>query len=156
MSFSLSLLYVPLTGLLNKLSKLQEKIMQVHDGWTILSGKRRLLSIMFALQAASLLAVSGRLFFVFRMMSQEVLLVQCVIFSAASILTRIVNIAPGGLGVREGIIAGLGSIMGFDFGVCIIAVGIDRLLTIVMCLIMSPLLYSGAKRNTSIPTIGSG
>jgi uncharacterized protein (TIRG00374 family) len=38
-----------------------------------------------------------------------------------------VNIAPGGLGVREGIVAGIASLLGFEAGVSAVAVGIDRL-----------------------------
>jgi uncharacterized protein (TIRG00374 family) len=38
-----------------------------------------------------------------------------------------VNIAPGGLGVREGIVAGVASLLGFEAGVSAVAVGIDRL-----------------------------
>lgn len=59
-----------------------------------------------------------------------------VVLSAATILTRPVSIAPGGLGIREGIGVGVASVMGFDPGISVVAVGIDRLIATLVIIVV--------------------
>ena len=73
------------------------------------------------------LLCAARYWIAFHTLSQDVTYAQCLLFAAATILTRLVSIAPGGLGVREGIVAGVASLLGFEAGVSAVAVGLDRL-----------------------------
>jgi uncharacterized protein (TIRG00374 family) len=74
------------------------------------------------------LILAGRFWLAFRALSQDVSLSHCLLFSSATVLTRLVSIAPGGLGVREAIVAGVASSIGFDAGVGAVSVGLDRLI----------------------------
>jgi len=65
------------------------------------------------------------------MLSQNVTLSQTLLFASASILTQLVTIAPGDLGVREAIVASVATVLGFDAGISVVAVSLDRLVAIV-------------------------
>ena len=107
--------------------KLRQRMDQAIDGWTAISRNPGLLFRLILLQAVLVTLLSLRYWIAFRMLSQNVSLGQALLFASASILTQLVSIAPGGLGVREGIVASVASVLGFDAGISIIAVGLDRL-----------------------------
>jgi uncharacterized protein (TIRG00374 family) len=115
---------------LDKLSlrgSLGKRLMQLGQGWRLLSQHVNLVGIMTGFQVLTTLLFAGRFWVAFRALSQDVTYAQCLLFAAATILTRLVSIAPGGLGVREGIVAGVASLLGFEAGVSAVAVGLDRL-----------------------------
>jgi uncharacterized membrane protein YbhN (UPF0104 family) len=103
------------------------RISKISEGWQVLSRNRILLLILTIIQVANTLLTAARFWIAFHMLSQNVSYLECLLFSSATILTRLVSIMPGGLGVREGIVAGIASVLGFDVGVSALAVGIDRL-----------------------------
>lgn len=105
----------------------QERLKGMEEGWKTLSGNKTLIFQLVFVQIATVIAMAGRYWIAFRVFSQPVDFAGCVLFSSATILTRLVSISPGGLGIREGIVAGLSTILGFDPGVSAIAVGFDRL-----------------------------
>lgn len=109
------------------------------DGWRTLSQNPRLVVWLLLTQTGMTFVFAGRLWLAFRMVSQPVGLANCLLFSAATILSRLVSIAPGGLGVREGIVAGMAAMMGLDAGIAVIAVGIDRLISTITIMIMGSL-----------------
>jgi len=108
-------------------SKWGQRLAQLMDGWQVLSQNWLLVGKLVGLQMLMTLMFAGRFWIAFHALSQYVTLAQCLLFSAATILTRLVSIAPGGLGVREGIVAGVAYVLGFDAGVSVVAVSIDRL-----------------------------
>ena len=73
------------------------------------------------------------------MLSQNVTFGDVMLFSAASILTQLVSIAPGGLGVREAIVGAVASALGFDMGMSLVAVGLDRLISTLAILLIGGL-----------------
>lgn len=101
---------------------------QLMDGWQVFRKNIGLWMILICLQIVSTFLTAGRFWVSFRFLSQDIPLTHCLLFSAATILTQLISIAPGGIGVREGIVAGIAAIMGVDPGISAIAVGIDRLL----------------------------
>jgi uncharacterized membrane protein YbhN (UPF0104 family) len=107
--------------------KLGKRLMQLAEGWRVLSQNKHLVDIMAGFQVLTTLLFAARFWIAFHALSQDVTYAQCLLFSSATVLTRLVNIAPGGLGVREGIVAGVASLLGFEAGVSAVAVGIDRL-----------------------------
>jgi uncharacterized membrane protein YbhN (UPF0104 family) len=104
------------------------RLAQLLAGWQVLSQNRLLIGKLVGLQLLTTLIFAGRLWIAFHILSQDVSLAHCILFSAATIMTNLVSIAPGGLGVREAIVAGIASVLGFDLGVSVVAVGIDRLI----------------------------
>ena len=85
--------------------KLNRRLVQLIDGWQCLRNNLRIVGIMVTLQMVGLFIFSGRLWLSFRAFSQNVSYTECLLFSSATVLTRLVSFAPGGLGVRESIIA---------------------------------------------------
>ena len=103
------------------------RLARLIDGRKVLSQNWWLVGKLVGLQILITLLVAGRFWIVFRALSQDVTLTQCILFSSANILTTLVTISPGGLGVREAIVASVASLLGFEAGVSVVAVVIDRL-----------------------------
>ena len=100
---------------------------QLVNGWRELTEEWKTIVVLVSFQVVTAFLVAARYWLAFRILSQDVTLSQCLLFSAATVLTRLISIAPGGLGVREGIVAALAVLLGFDAGVSLVAVGLDRL-----------------------------
>ncbi len=108
---------------------LQHRLIQVLEGWRILGKQPVMLGRILALQTLLMLLLAIRYWLAFQMLSQEISMAHALLFSSASVLTQLVSIAPGGLGVTEAIVAGVATLLGFDTGVSVIAVGLDRLIS---------------------------
>ncbi len=108
---------------------LGRRLTQLEQGWSVLRRNVYLVAVMGGLQLAGTLLFALRLSIAFHALSQDVTYAQCLLFSSATVLTRLVNITPGGLGVREGIVAGLAGLLGFEAGVSAVAVALDRLVS---------------------------
>jgi uncharacterized membrane protein YbhN (UPF0104 family) len=124
-----------------------DRLIKIQEGWGILGKHPKVLLQIAGLQATSLFFIAGRLFIAFSVLSQDVLFSYCILFAAASILTRLVTIAPGGIGVREGIIGGLSSLFGFDFGITVVAVMIDRVASTTILLFLGAIYSIGMRKN---------
>jgi uncharacterized membrane protein YbhN (UPF0104 family) len=109
-------------------TKWNQRIAQLTNGWQILR-RSDVLGKLIAVQTLMILVVAGRFWIAFNMLSQEVTLVECILFSSATILTHLVAITPGGLGVREAIVAGIASMFHFELGIALVAVSLDRLVS---------------------------
>ena len=105
---------------------------QAVEGWMMISRNPLLLFQLIGLQFILMLLLAARYWLAFHMMSQNVTGTQCLLFATASILTQLVSIAPGGLGVREAIITGVASVLGFGPVGSVAAVGLDRLTSTMM------------------------
>jgi uncharacterized membrane protein YbhN (UPF0104 family) len=112
--------------------KLRRWTDQAVSGWTAISRNPALLFRLTFLQTALVVLLSLRYWIAFHMLSQNVTVGQTLLFASATILTQLVSIAPGGLGVREAIVAAIASLLGFDAGVSVVAIGLDRLVMTVM------------------------
>lgn len=116
--------------------KWKRRIVQLVQGWRVLSQNRPLIVELVALGLLGIFVMAGRFWVVLHMLSQDITLLQCVLLSSSLILTNLVNITPGALGIREGIVAGVVALLGFDPGVSVVAVGIDRLVALLVIIIL--------------------
>ncbi len=105
---------------------------QAIDGWMSIGKNPELLFRIAVLQVALVIILSLRYWIAFHMLSQNVTVGQTLLFASASILTQLVSIAPGGLGVREVVVASVATALGFDAGISVVAVGLDRLVMTIM------------------------
>ncbi len=105
------------------------KLQQLAKGWNVLKKNQSVIALMVMFQTLTILLFAGRLWITFHALSQDVSYAQCILFSSATVLTRLINIVPGGIGVREGIVAGIASILGLAADVSAIAVALDRLIS---------------------------
>jgi hypothetical protein len=83
-------------------------------------------------QVAMLLGTAVSLDLCFEMGESSVGLAACMVFSAATVLTRFVTIIPGALGVRELLIGGLAFLTGFDARDAVVASSLARSAEIVV------------------------
>lgn len=135
MAASVLLLWLPVDAS-SVPGKWGQLLAQLVDGWQVLSQNRLLIGELVGVQILITLMFTGRFWIAFHALSQDVTLAQCILFSAATILTRLVSIAPGGLGIREAIVAGVASVLGFDVGVSVVAVVIDRLIATLVIIVL--------------------
>lgn len=131
MAMCILVFWLPL-GRIRMPEKLRRWTDQAVDGWTAISRNPGLLLRLTLLQAVLVALLALRYWIAFRMLSQYLTPGQTLLFASASILTQLVSIAPGGLGVREAIVAAVASVLGFDAGVSVVAIGLDRLVITIM------------------------
>ena len=81
--------------------------------------------------------IAARLYMVFQMLSQDVGYMHCLVFSAASIITRLVSLTPGSIGVRETIVGGAAYVLDFNFGLIALAIMIERIIVILTCFLLA-------------------
>jgi uncharacterized membrane protein YbhN (UPF0104 family) len=82
---------------------------------------RRALPAVAVLQAGILLASAATLRISFAMGSSQVGFAACIVFAAASMLTRLISITPGAIGIREFLVGGLAYLTGFELRDAVIA-----------------------------------
>lgn len=116
--------------------KIQAWLRQSIEGWKIFSKKPFLLFKLIVLQMILMLLLAARYWIAFRMLSQSITFDAAVLFSTASLLTQLVSIVPGGLGIREAIVGAVASALGGDVGVSVVAVGLDRLISTLVVLLV--------------------
>lgn len=109
--------------------RFHELFQRAVEGWVLISKNFILLLQLVVLQSILLVLLALRYWVAFHMLSQNVSIGQTLLFASASILTQLVSIAPGGLGVREAIVGATAAILGFNAGTSVVAVGLDRLIS---------------------------
>jgi len=72
-------------------------------------------------QVGNVLAMAAAFQIAFSMGSAPVGLAACIVFSAAAMLTRLVAITPGAIGIREFVVGGLAYLTGFELRDAVIA-----------------------------------
>ncbi len=135
--------------------KIRRQLASLAEGWQLLAKNRTLIIKLMTIQVMLLFIFAWRFLIAFRMLSQEVRISQCLLFAAATIVISLVNITPGGLGIREVIVGGIASLLGFDTGVSVIAVGIDRLVSTLVIFIMGAIYSFILGSNLTSPQISS-
>lgn len=117
-------------------ARLRIWVVQAVDGWMIL-GKNPITGLkLIALQTTMMILLAVRYWLSFRMLSQDVSIGDVILFSSAAVLTQLISIAPGGLGITESIVGAVASALGFDLGVSVVAVSLDRLIATAVVLII--------------------
>lgn len=126
MAASILIFWLPIENIRTS-EKLQSLTRQAIEGWTTMKMTPNLMFQQTILQVLLLVFLSIRYWIAFHMISQEVTLSQSLLFASASILTQLVSIAPGGLGVREAIVTALATLLGFDVITSVAAISFDRI-----------------------------
>jgi uncharacterized membrane protein YbhN (UPF0104 family) len=83
-------------------------------------------------QLVNLLATAAGLAVAFSLGASTVGFSACLVFSSAAMLTRLVAVTPGAIGIREFLIGGLAYITGFDLRDAVIASTVTRTVEIVV------------------------
>lgn len=116
--------------------KLRLWIDKFLDGWISISRNPQLLLKLIFFQTVLMFVFAVRYWLAFHMLSQNVTYSQAMLFSSATVLTQLISFAPGGLGVREAIVGSISTALGFPLSASVAAVGLDRLVAIVVTVIL--------------------
>lgn len=116
--------------------KIREWLDGALSGWVLISRNPILVGKLVGLQIFLMFILAIRYWFAFRMLSQDVKISDVILFSSISVLTQMVSFAPGGLGITETIVGGVAFLLGFELGVSIVAVGLDRLISTSVILVV--------------------
>ena len=133
--------------------KIHKWVHEAVQGWEVISKSPALLLKLMGLQVVLLFLSAIRYWLAFRMLSQEIRLDEVLLLATASILTQLVGFAPGGLGVRELIVGTIVSLLGGDMGASMVAVGLDRLISMLPIFIVggAGMAILGTKISEPIP-----
>ena len=115
---------------------INDRFQRALEGWFHISHHPWMALKIMAVQTIMIFFLAVRYWIAFHMLSQDVNPAQVLLMSNASVLTQMVSLAPGGLGVREVIVGGVASIIGFDTAISVVAVGLDRLVSTLVKLIV--------------------
>ncbi len=117
------------------------RLLKRHQGWwqnrlqTMLLGLNQLrgnaLVTTGVFAAFKLLMIAGRFWICFKVISLECSFQVALLFSAVTSLLLVVNLTPGGLGVRELLTASLAELVGMDFSDGLLAASLDRVVGII-------------------------
>lgn len=152
MLLSLTILWLPPS--LVPRGRWSVRFQQFLDGWRFMRRRPRLLVLLLLLQLGLTFVLASSYWIAFRIMSQPVSLADCLLFAAGSVLTQLVTITPDGLGVREGIVGAIASLLGFDLGISIVAVTIYRLIGTAITIALGSLAsYHLARRLGAEPAV---
>jgi uncharacterized membrane protein YbhN (UPF0104 family) len=125
---TISIFWLPLDRI--KLpARFQDRLHVALGGWTMMSKTPFLTLELIGLQSSFMLVLATQYWIVFHMLSQSVSIAQTILFSSGSILNLLVSFMPGGLGVTEAIVGTIASLLGFDIGVSVVALGLLRLVS---------------------------
>lgn len=113
-----------------------------QEGWTCLKNDRILLLKLVGCQLCLIFLFALRFYVVFRLLSIDLSLSGAVLCSSSLILNRTISVLPGGVMVREILVGIISSLLGFDFGMSVLAVSLDRLIVIFVLSILN-LFYLG-------------
>jgi hypothetical protein len=87
-------------------------------------------------QVGILLATAATLRIAFAMGASEVGFAACIVFAAASMLTRLVSVTPGAIGIREFLVGGLAYLTGFELRDAVIAATATRTVEIAVIFLL--------------------
>lgn len=122
--------------------RFRNRLSELNSGWRALGRNPTLLLRLCFFQILILTVIGTRYFHEFQIVSQDVAFSHCLLFSASTILSRLLSFAPGAIGFREGIVGLVSEMLGFDFALGAIVVIIDRLLTIIAAGFLSLLYFN--------------
>lgn len=131
-------------------SRLGRWLTELSRGWSVLQQYPLLVLRLTAIQILVILLTAGRLWAAFHALSQDVTLAQAILFAAAITLTQIVTITPGGLGVREALVGGLATVLGFELDVSVLAVAFERLISTTVILFIGTMYSYALSRKATL------
>jgi len=135
MFMSFIVLFIPFNRLKIPI-KFQKYSDGIEMGWNVLRSNKTLLVKLISIQILSIILMALRFGIALNSFSQEVTIIDSMLIASTSILTQLVNIVPGGLGLREGLAAAVAAVLGFDPGVTFVAVGFDRIVSTTIIIIL--------------------
>jgi len=125
-------LHIPKDWIRCDKSRLHKLIFDFLTGWEQLRNRRGIFGGMLLLSAVTNLTVAARIWLCFGAMGRDADYIACLAFSATINFTTLLNITPGGLGLREMMVAAVASVTGFTFKDGMFASSLEHAVTIMV------------------------
>lgn len=145
-------LHIPKGWVRRDKSRLHKLIFDFLTGWEQLRSRRGIFGGMLLLSAITNLTIAARIWLCFGAMGRDADYIACLAFSATINFTTLLNITPGGLGLREMMVAAVASVTGFTFKDGMFASSLEHAVTIMMVIATcaaSLLVIMGSKRRSN-------
>ncbi len=109
---------------------------QAMLGWTVFRHNKKFAIALLGIQIFNMFILVLEFKLAFSMFSQVISFGQGVLFATSNILTQLVSITPDAVGVRETLIGGIASLLGFELGTSVLSVTLIRLVVFPVILIV--------------------
>jgi len=111
---------------------------RIMQGWALLASAPLLLLKLSSVIAGTLLLLATRLWLAYGALHYATPWRAALVVAMASTLVQITSIVPGGLGLREAAIGGLGTAFGVAFGPGVVAASLDRASSMLPIFLIGP------------------
>ena len=151
MSSTIFLLWIPVN--FNFFPKrFQLHVHNIQVGWSLLIKQPFFFICVIMIQLVSLFFVALRLWIMYKVFSIHVSILICLMLAGLFILISIINIAPAGIGIREGVLGGVSYLMGYPFGISASVIAFDRVCSIFIVFLMG-LVFSAISKKKILKLI---
>ncbi|MBC8490187.1 MAG: flippase-like domain-containing protein [Bacteroidetes bacterium] len=133
---SVTMFCIPSSLIKNNSNWIKTAIKDLLIGLELIKRNGRLLLVLLALTASTLLTAALRLWVCFHAMNTKVSISSCILFAVIGNLLAIVNIVPGSLGLREILIGATAQFTGFSFDGGLFAAALDRIFSLILTVSM--------------------
>lgn len=146
-------LYVRFSVVFKKIPRLYNFVLNVENGLLFFKHNRRLLIKILLLKFIFIVIMAIKLYWAFKAIGVETNLLNILIVQSLVVFSMVLSLTPGNLGVREGIIGLLASMLGIPLKEAVLGAIVDRV--VMMCvviflgLIFTKILVSDLERQTS-------
>ena len=110
---------------------LEQHVVPVQKGFALWRKRRRVATGFILLGLLLILASTLRLWMAFVAIGADATFMQVLAMQALASMSVVISIAPGNLGIHEGVLVFVGALLGMDPSVCLLAGLVDRIVVMV-------------------------
>jgi uncharacterized membrane protein YbhN (UPF0104 family) len=115
------------------------KINKFHNGWAAFSKNPRLLAVLSLFDAGIVLVLALRYYVIFRILSMNIRLAECVLISPFNIIFHFATVIPGGYGIKEAAVGLVSKLTNIGFTAGVLATLGDRAVVMALSFITGPI-----------------
>jgi len=111
-------------------------ILSVNEGIDLIQENKKFMRKIFLIQLLMNLGFGLRLFLCFWVLNLEVSFLIVIFVQSLTMLTTLISITPGNIGIREAIIGNMQVILGVSFEESVLAATLDRIISLIIILVL--------------------
>jgi uncharacterized protein (TIRG00374 family) len=110
-------------------------ILSVNEGIDLIQENKKFISTILLLQILMNLGFGLRLFLCFWILDLEVSFLIVIFVQSLTMLTTLISITPGNIGIREAVIGNMQVILGVSFEESVLAATLDRIISLIVIMV---------------------
>ena len=126
------LIKLPDKGILGKINK-------VLEGWHILRKNKKMVFFLATLDTGIIFIIALRYYIIFKMLSLNTSLTNCILLSPFNIILHFATFIPGGYGVKEAVVGLMAKLTNIGFASGVLATLGDRVIVMLFAFIAGPI-----------------